>query len=164
MDLSAKQHLVIRLFDAARLMRQGFEHAHRDQNLSWPQIRIIARLLALEGIGQSELGSLLEMEPMTISRQLDRLVEAGLVERRTEPGDRRVRRLFLTERSHAMRDMIRERSEFVLDIALDGLSDRDKQSLAKALDVINDNLLRSSAQFEAEEILSPARAAPASAR
>ena len=158
MDLSAKQHLVIRLFDAARMMRQGFEHVHRDQNLSWPQIRIIARLLALEGIGQSELGSLLEMEPMTISRQVD-----GLVERRTEPGDRRVRRLFLTERSHAMRDMIRERSEFVLDIALDGLSDRDKQSLAKALDVINDNLLRSSVQFEAEEILSPARAATASA-
>ena len=154
MDLSAKQHLVIRLFDAARMMRQGFEHVHRDQNLSWPQIRIIARLLALEGIGQSELGSLLEMEPMTISRQVDRLVE---------PGDRRVRRLFLTERSHAMRDMIRERSEFVLDIALDGLSDRDKQSLAKALDVINDNLLRSSVQFEAEEILSPARAATASA-
>ena len=149
MDLSAKQHLVIRLFDAARMMRQGFEHVHRDQNLSWPQIRIIARLLALEGIGQSE--------------QVDRLVEAGLVERRTEPGDRRVRRLFLTERSHAMRDMIRERSEFVLDIALDGLSDRDKQSLAKALDVINDNLLRSSVQFEAEEILSPARAATASA-
>ena len=63
-----------------------------------------------------------------------------------------------------MRDMIRERSEFVLDIALDGLSDGEKQSLAKTLDVINDNLLRSSAQFEAEEILSPARAAPASAR
>ncbi|MCK5931992.1 MAG: MarR family transcriptional regulator [Fulvimarina manganoxydans] len=164
MDLSAKQHLVIRLFDAARMMRQGFEHVHRDQKLSWPQIRIIARLLAAEGIGQSELGALLEMEPMTISRQVDRLVDAGLVERRTEAGDRRVRRLFLTERSHAMRDWIRERSDLVLDLAFDGLSEGEKASLAKTLDLINGNLQRSSTRFEVQETLSPATARTASSR
>ena len=69
------------LVDAARLLRRRFEQENRDMPMTSAQLQIIARLSKNEGIGQAALASLLELEPMPVSRHVDRMVAAGLVAR-----------------------------------------------------------------------------------
>src|SRR6202171_4608396 len=90
------------LHDIARLMRQRFDQRARSLNLTRAQWQVLAHLQRHEGINQSGLAEILEIEPITIARLLDRMEEAGLVERRADPADRRARRLFLTERAKPM--------------------------------------------------------------
>ena len=73
------------LSDAARLLRRRFEQESRDIPMTSAQLQIIARLTRNEGIGQAALAGLLDLEPMTLSRHVDRMAAAGLVERRPGP-------------------------------------------------------------------------------
>lgn len=140
MNLLVNQQISLALVDSARLLREAFEHAYRDMKLSWPQIRIMARILTQEGIAQTELGAQLEFDPMTISRQIDRLTDLGLVERRTEARDRRLRKLYLTPQSRDMQEVILSRGQDVLKQALKGFDDDQQKALLGMLMTITDNL------------------------
>src|SRR5499433_2561733 len=86
------------LHDVARLLRKRFEQRARAANLGLTraQWQVLAYLARQEGINQATLAQLLEIEPITLTRLLDRLEAAELVERRPDPGDRRARVLYLT--------------------------------------------------------------------
>ncbi|EAU41838.1 transcriptional regulator, MarR family protein [Fulvimarina pelagi HTCC2506] len=140
MTLLVNQQIALGLFDAARLLREAFEHAHRDMKITWPQIRIMGRLYVQEGIAQSEIGAQLEMDPMTISRQIDRLVDLGFVERRTEQRDRRLRKLYLTRHSRILREDIEKRTQSVLNTALHGFDAERQASFLEMLKTFADNL------------------------
>src|ERR1700722_8885942 len=90
------------LHDIARLMRKRFDQRARSLGLTRSQWQVLAHLQRHEGINQSGLAEILEIEPITIARLLDPMEQAGLVERRADPADRRARRLFLTERGKPM--------------------------------------------------------------
>ncbi len=83
--------------DVARLMRKRFEQHARDLGLTRSQWQALAYLSRNEGISQTGLADLLDIEPITLSRIVDRLVDSGLVDRTPHPTDRRVWRLRLTE-------------------------------------------------------------------
>ncbi len=85
------------LHDVARLMRKRFEQNARDLGLTRSTCAVLAHLARNEGIQQSALADILEIEPITLTRLLDRLEEMGLVERRQHPIDRRIRLLCLTD-------------------------------------------------------------------
>ena len=76
--------------DVARLFARRFnQRALLFLGLTSAQCRVLGYLARNEGINQAGLADLLEIKPMTLVRQLDRMEEDGWIERRPDPGDRR---------------------------------------------------------------------------
>ncbi|WP_164158110.1 MarR family winged helix-turn-helix transcriptional regulator [Sandarakinorhabdus rubra] len=88
------------LSDCARLLRRRFDTRARSIGVSRAQWQVLFALSRSEGINQATLAERLEVETITVTRMVDRLEDAGLVERRADPADRRAWRLFLTPRAH----------------------------------------------------------------
>lgn len=128
------------LADAARLLRRRFEQESRDIPMTSAQLQVIARLTRNEGIGQAALAALLDIEPMTLSRHVDRMEAAGLVERRQDPQDRRARQLYTTEKSRALLAPMRARAEAVYEQVQAGLAPAERAALVAALKLIISNL------------------------
>src|SRR6478736_3659625 len=93
MDLDRDFLLV--MHDVARLMRTRFDQWARAYGLTRAQGVILVRLSRQPGLSQNELAALCEVEPITVGRLVDRLEARGLLERRADPSDRRIRRLHL---------------------------------------------------------------------
>ena len=83
------------LHDVARLLRKRFEQRAKDLGLTRSQWQTLAYLANNEGIHQSGLAEILEIEPITLVRILDKLAERGLIERRQHPTDRRIWLLYM---------------------------------------------------------------------
>lgn len=94
--------------DVARQFRQRFDEEARSLGVTRQQWRALIHLARVEGQTQTELADRLEVERITLCRMIDRLAEAGLVERRADPADRRVWRLHLMPAAHAMVDRLAE--------------------------------------------------------
>src|ERR1700756_5444866 len=86
---------LIVLHDVARLLRTRFDQKARAYDMTRAQGVILVRLERQPGISQNEMAAICEVEPITVGRLVDRLEARGLIERRPDPGDRRVRRLHL---------------------------------------------------------------------
>jgi MarR family transcriptional regulator for hemolysin len=120
------------LNDAARLMRKDFERRTRSLGLTRAQWQALFHLARNEGCNQATLADLLEVEPITLARLVDRLEAGGLVERRPDPGDRRARLLFLGERAHPLLEQLRALGAETREVALAGI-DEDERTLLMAL-------------------------------
>ena len=126
--------------DVSRLMRRAFDARARGIGVTRPQWQVLTTLARNEGVNQGRLAELLDVEPITVCRMLDRLQEGDLVERRADPADRRSWRLFLTVKA---RDLLAELSplaEAMLDEALDGLSEDERVVLRAMLERMRANL------------------------
>ena len=77
------------LHDIARLMRKRFDARARESGLTRAQWQVLAFLRVREGVNQAALAEALDLEPITVGRLIDRMEEAGWVERRPDAGDRR---------------------------------------------------------------------------
>lgn len=128
------------LFDAARLLRRRFEQESRDIPMTSAQLHIVGKLSKNEGIGQAALAAYLDIEPMTLSRHIDRMETAGLVQRLPDPADRRARRLFTTELSRELLAPMRERAAGIYEQVQAGLSPDERRALLAALKTIISNL------------------------
>ena len=87
------------LHDVARLLRKRFEQHARDSGLTRSQWQVLAYLDQNAGIQQGALAELMEVEPITVGRIVDKLEGCGLVERRAHATDRRIWQLHLTEKA-----------------------------------------------------------------
>jgi len=130
------------LHDAARLMRKRFEQKARHLGLTRSQWQVLANLLRNEGIQQGALAELLEIEPITLVRLVDRLEAAGFVERRAHPTDRRVRLLYLTKKVHPMLQEMRTLAAATREEALVGIPAADRDRLMDMLVTMRGNLTR----------------------
>src|SRR5947209_2626697 len=110
------------LHDVARLMRKRFEQHARGFGLTRAQWQALAYLSRNEGISQTGLADLLDVEPITLSRIVDRLVESGFVDRIPHATDRRVWRLRLTDAAKPKLKQVRELGERTRSETLAGLS------------------------------------------
>lgn len=128
------------LSDVSRLLRRRFDERARLIGITRAQWRALTTVSRREGITQGKLADLLEVEPITLCRMIDRLEEAGHIERRRDPADRRAWNLFLTERSRPLIDQLRGIGDEVVGIALAGFDDGERAALTGALDRIRDNL------------------------
>lgn len=136
------------LADTARHMRRSFDARARQIGVTRPQWRVLSVLRRFEGINQGGLADVLEVEPITVCRMVDRLQEAGLVERRPDPADRRSWLLYLTPQAQILIAQLRPLAEEMLDEALDGISETDRQILTHSLDQMRRNLTGKPAQPE----------------
>lgn len=89
--------LPIIVADVHRLVRKSFNASREADGLTQEQFRTLVRLSLRQGIRQVELADILEIKPITLTRVLDQLEQAGLIERRSAPADRRAHQLFLTD-------------------------------------------------------------------
>ena len=119
--------------DVARLFGRRFSHNGRRLGLTRAQCRTLARIARHEGINQAGLADLLEVRPMTLVRQIDRMEEAGWIERRPDPADRRARKLFLTGKARPILGRIRAVANETRDEALAGLSSAEQAALIALL-------------------------------
>jgi len=127
------------LGDAARLFRRAFNARTRETGVTALQYRLMAHLGRNEGIRQGELAELIEVEPITLSRMVDRLEGAGTLERRPDPADRRALRLHLTPRGHELVQSIRSVTTAVGEDATEGLTAAERNQLAVLVDRIRAN-------------------------
>lgn len=134
------------LSDSARMLRRAFDARARDIGVTRPQWQVLSTLNRFEGINQGRLAEHLEVEPITICRMIDRLQEAGLIERKSDPTDRRSWRLFLTPRAHDLLGQLRPLADATVEEALDGVSDAEREALRVTLERIRDNLSRRSSE------------------
>ncbi|PWB84232.1 MAG: MarR family transcriptional regulator [Methylocystaceae bacterium] len=129
------------LHDAARLMRKRFEQNARDLGLTRAQWQALAYLARNEGVSQSALADMLDIEPITLGRTIDRLEAQGLVERRPHETDRRIWQLFLREAALPLLDAMAPISEATRLEALAGLGEGDRETLMRALETARANLI-----------------------
>ena len=106
MKLSLERDILFLLYDVARLMRTRADQRARRHGMTRAQWVILSWLERQSGISQNDLAGLVEVEPITVCRLIDRLEARGLVERRSDPRDRRVRRLHLTPKAQPILDEI----------------------------------------------------------
>jgi DNA-binding MarR family transcriptional regulator len=137
-----EENIAAMLADTARLMRRAFDARAREIGVTRPQWQVLVTLRRHEGINQGGLADLLEVEPITVCRMVDRLQEAGLVERRPDPADRRSWRLHLTAKAEDLTGKLRPLAEEMLGDALAGVSDAERSAFVATLDRIRQNLSR----------------------
>ena len=125
--------LQIQLHDVARMLRTRFDRWARTYGLTRAQGVILARLNRQPGLSQIELAAICEVEPITVGRLVDRLEARGLLERRPDPTDRRIRRLHLLPASKSILEKI-EAYKADLDVwLLNGVSTQERQAFVKLL-------------------------------
>jgi DNA-binding MarR family transcriptional regulator len=143
LDLSSSvKNLGFILHDVARMSRKRFEQRARaaDLGLTRALYSVLAHLSRREGCNQTYLAQVLEIEPITLVKQLDRLEELDLIERRPHPTDRRTRLLFLKPAAYPLLKRIHALAVEVREEAMTGLSEQDRERLVAALMVMKSNL------------------------
>jgi MarR family transcriptional regulator for hemolysin len=128
------------LHDVARLLRRRFEQNARGSGLTRSQWQVLAYLANNEGINQSGLADLLEIEPITLCRIVDKLQTLRLIERHPDPSDRRVWLLHLTPAAHPKLSLLRRLGEVTRGEALAEIPEADTERLLKTLQTLKSNL------------------------
>ena len=129
------------LNDIARLMRKRFDIRARRIGVTRAQWHTLSILKRNEGCNQGMLADLLEVEPITVGRMIDRLEDAGLVERRRDPADRRVWRIHLTEKAQPVLIELRGIADTMIDEVMEGVDPEDRVRMHTALKALRTNLL-----------------------
>ena len=126
--------------DVARMLRTYADYKGAQFGVTRAQWAVLARLDRFEGLKQSELAEMLDLQPITLTRLLDRLCENGLIERRADPNDRRAKRLFLTPAAQPMLEQLGVLAEETLGTALAGVSRESVEQIVTQLAVVKENL------------------------
>ena len=128
------------LHDVARLMRRDFNRKVQDIGLTQAQWQILVRISHMEGARQSQIADVLEMQPISVARMIDRMEAAGWVERRPDPQDRRAVNLYLTGKAEPILEQMWERAAQTRALAGTGLSTDDQQTLLRILRSMRANM------------------------
>ena len=131
MSIDLKRELIAQLVESSRLLRNYIDHRAKSRGTTRAQWIVLFRLRKQEGLSQVDLADVLELQPISLVRLLDRLVEHGLLERRHDPKDRRANRLFLTASGRQLVDDLDSlRDAIAIDVLHDVPDDVVATSLA----------------------------------
>jgi len=136
------EDLLFEINETARALRREFDCRAATAGVTRPQWRVLARLKREPGLRQVELADRLDMEPITLCRIVDRLEEAGLVERKPDPSDRRAWRLELTEKAIPLMKRLRGLAQEFAEEAMGDIRESDLRDLQKKLLAIRENVAR----------------------
>ena len=137
---TALDALTFRFEDVPRLLRRIFDIAIEGYDLNRSQWRLLAYVLRDEGMTQTELARSLELERATVGQAIDALERKQFVERRKSPGDRRVWRIYATERGRQLVPALRETINEIHEQMFSGFSQAEVARLHQFLDRIMANL------------------------
>jgi len=130
------------LNDVARLLRTYADYRAAQFGMTRAQWAVLVRLDRFEGLNQSELAEMLDLQPITLTRLLDKLSDSGLIERRPDPGDRRAKRLFLTPAARPLLKRLAELGEETMTSTLAGIDPESIEKMVSQLALVKENLRR----------------------
>ncbi len=156
-----KREVLFELSDVARSMRTYIDQRAGEHGMTRAQWGALVRLERQEGMTQAELADGLEIQPITLVRLIDRLCQAGLVERRPHPRDRRANRLYLTDKGHATLARLMPLGREISGDILATMSDADILDLLRKLLLIKRNIRLAAGK---REVGASGSTAPATAR
>jgi DNA-binding MarR family transcriptional regulator len=140
------------IHDVARLLKRRFAESTRRHGLTMPQWRVLAQLKRTGELSQVALANLVESDPMTVSRIVERLEAAGLVSRLADPQDSRAKLVRLTNAARNLFEEIRPSGLAVYKEALKGVSVTERNALVAVLNKIHGNLSVEIAPQNEEEL------------
>ncbi|HEX2793494.1 MAG TPA: MarR family transcriptional regulator [Croceicoccus sp.] len=135
------RHLIYLASDIGRLFRKRLDYVARPSGITTAQLRVLLILRREPGANQAALAGFLEVEPITAGRMIDRMVAANMVERRTDPDDRRAWRLYPTALGQTLIEVLDEQLGALIEIALEGLDREERASVTSALERVRQNLI-----------------------
>lgn len=127
--------------DNSRLLRRLFDDRVRSLGLTAVQARLLLALDRHPDCNQGFYADRLEVEPITLTRIVDRMETAGWIERRADPTDRRARILHLTDKARDTVARVEGIVERLVADMLVGLSRDEQRQLGELLDRIGSNLV-----------------------
>jgi MarR family transcriptional regulator for hemolysin len=130
----------VNIMDVARMLRTYADQRARQFGISRAQWVVLMRLDRSEGLKQSELAEVLDLQPISLTRLLDRLADNGLIERRPDPNDRRANRLYLTPAARPLLEQLVELGRDLMDDVLAGFDAKAHERLLSDLQLMKDNL------------------------
>ena len=133
-------HIGYLLADNSQLARWAFDQQVREIGVTGPQARLLLILSRRPGENQGFYAEQLEVEPITLCRMVDRLEEAGMIERRRDPTDRRAWQLHLTVKSQKIVAKLQRRVDSLVDDMLCGLTSEEREEFARLLKTVGTNL------------------------
>ena len=123
MSVDERRQLIAQLVESSRILRNYIDHRAKQRGTTRAQWVVLYRLRAQEGLSQVDLAEILELQPISLVRLLDRLVEQGLLERRHDPRDRRANRLYLTAAGRKLVDDLDGLRDAIATEVLHGITD-----------------------------------------
>jgi MarR family transcriptional regulator, transcriptional regulator for hemolysin len=126
--------------DVARMLGTYADQRARQFGISRAQWAVLSRLDHAQGLNQSELAEMLDLQPITLTRLLDRLAENGLIERKADPNDRRANRLFLLPAARPLLDRLENLGSDIIATILEGLDRKEVERMLRDLEVVKTNL------------------------
>ena len=139
------------LNDVARMLRTYADQRARRLGITRAQWAVMARLEHAEGLKQSELAEILDIQPITLTRLVDRLCANGMIERRLDPHDRRARRLHLTPLARPLMDRLAELGQDMMGTVLEGFDIATIERMIGELAHTKENLKNAIARKPAEK-------------
>jgi len=139
---SRNREILFTISDVGRLLRTYADQRARLNGMTRAQWAVLLQLERREGLKQSELAEALDIQPITLTRLVDRLCANGLIERRADPNDRRAKQLYLTPAARPLIDRILDHVEDVAQTVLDGIESKDVEQMLGKLGLARENLRR----------------------
>ena len=138
--------LPFEIAETAHALRRAFDRRAATLGITRAQWKVLFRLERQPGLRQVELADILDVEPITLCRIVDRLEEAGLVERQRDPADRRAWRLEVTEQSQPLIAKLRALADELMAEAFAGIADPELELMRGKLRKIRENISNNNPQ------------------
>ncbi len=135
-----EREVAFNINDVARLLKTYADQRARDFGMTRAQWAVLARVERSEGLKQCELADTLDLQPITLTRLIDRLCNGGLIERRSDPEDRRAKRLYLTPAARPVLDGLARLGKDIMAIVLAGIEPAAVEQLVAHLLTLKTNL------------------------
>jgi MarR family transcriptional regulator for hemolysin len=145
------RELAFAINDVARLLKTYADQAAGRFGMTRAKWAVLARLDRFEGLKQTDLADMLDLQPISLTRLLDGLADNGLIERRPDPDDRRAKRLYLTPAARPLLEQLTSLGEDLMETALAGLDRTDIEALLSGLGIIKENLRHAVQRRHAEK-------------
>jgi MarR family transcriptional regulator for hemolysin len=139
-SMSVEREIAFVIKDVARMLGTYADQRARQFGISRAQWAVLVRLDRSEGLKQSELAEILDLQPITLTRLLDRLAGNGLIERRADPNDRRANRLYLTPAARPLLDRLADLGTDMMETILEGLDRKTVERMLHDLEAVKTNL------------------------
>ncbi len=140
MPHTANPDFLFALFETQRLLRLYADKQAQRHGLTKAQWAVLAKLERTEGLKQTAIADLMDMAPITLTRLIDKLCDQGLIERRSDPNDRRVNRLYLTESARPLMATLATLRGEITRTALSGLGEPEIALIVAHLETVKDNI------------------------
>jgi MarR family transcriptional regulator, transcriptional regulator for hemolysin len=137
---SVEMNLLFTLGEVQRLVRAYADKEAARYGITRAQWAVLVKVERAEGMKQTELAEQMEMQPITLTRLIDKLCDSDWIERRGDENDRRVNRLYLRKAGRQLLSKLAGLRAELTSTAIEGINPTDAQRLLTQLETIKENV------------------------